>query len=308
MKRAKKVVATKNPHHKEVVKDLNVKHNEVEQRRSGRKRKKKEYFGDEEYDLVDKKMKDNVKMTINTTVVQPIGTQSTETEVLKEEQSIAENLPKESNGSDFKDMDVDISQPIVKRNEANNIKKMATKKNVRFDPSNNETPSTPVDSTVEKEAKGHHKTLLTKTTDLNPNESSSSSMAKDSIAITVLEDTNISSSSKIEIDKADEDQEEIIEDDDRDGYDSEWERNEERKLIDEVDEETLAKASKHIFSCTYCEYAADDLFGLRGHYNEKHPNDIITCQPCNQYFLSLKVNDLKDIGPILDDRLKEKFL
>uniref|UniRef100_A0A2C9KNK2 Uncharacterized protein n=1 Tax=Biomphalaria glabrata TaxID=6526 RepID=A0A2C9KNK2_BIOGL len=60
---------------------------------------------------------------------------------------------------------------------------------------------------------------------------------------------------------------------------------------DAVDEETLNEASKHIFSCAYCEFAAVDMMELREHYNQTHPNDILTCQPCNQYFLSLKVRN-----------------
>ena len=71
--------------------------------------------------------------------------------------------------------------------------------------------------------------------------------------------------------------------------DNDFSPSKEAKLVDEVDKETLAEASKHIFSCTYCNFSATDLFDLRLHYNEKHPNDILTCQPCNQYFLSLKV-------------------
>ncbi|XP_035828141.1 zinc finger protein 91 [Aplysia californica] len=80
----------------------------------------------------------------------------------------------------------------------------------------------------------------------------------------------------------------------------------EKKLVDEVDEETLAEASKHIFSCTYCEFAATDLFGLRSHYNEKHPNDILTCQPCNQYFLSLKAYKIHCSGRGHQLRLREQ--
>lgn len=76
-------------------------------------------------------------------------------------------------------------------------------------------------------------------------------------------------------------------DDDEDddlSFDSEDEMN------PDIDDEKLMEASKHIFSCTYCDFAATDLTELRGHYNENHPNDILACQPCNQYFLSLKVS------------------
>ena len=61
---------------------------------------------------------------------------------------------------------------------------------------------------------------------------------------------------------------------------------------DEVDKEEHARvneASLTIFSCTYCEFAAIDLLELRAHYSSSHPQEILTCQPCDQCFLSLKV-------------------
>ncbi|KAK3731778.1 hypothetical protein RRG08_035443 [Elysia crispata] len=60
---------------------------------------------------------------------------------------------------------------------------------------------------------------------------------------------------------------------------------------DEVEREEHARvneASLTIFSCTYCEFAATDLLELRAHYSSSHPQEILTCQPCDQYFLSLK--------------------
>lgn len=63
-----------------------------------------------------------------------------------------------------------------------------------------------------------------------------------------------------------------------------------KKDEEEEDEMTVLEASKHIFSCLYCKFAATDPFELKSHYNSHHPNDILTCQPCNQYFLSLKVS------------------
>ncbi|CAL1538819.1 unnamed protein product [Lymnaea stagnalis] len=75
---------------------------------------------------------------------------------------------------------------------------------------------------------------------------------------------------------------------------------------DSVDEEKLNEASKHIFSCTYCDFAATDLTGLRGHYNENHPNDILTCQPCNQYFLSLKAYKIHCSGRGHQLKLREQ--
>ncbi|RUS72715.1 hypothetical protein EGW08_019526 [Elysia chlorotica] len=60
---------------------------------------------------------------------------------------------------------------------------------------------------------------------------------------------------------------------------------------DEVEREAHARvneASLTIFSCTYCEFAATDLLELRTHYSSSHPQEILTCQPCDQCFLSLK--------------------
>ncbi|KAK0044044.1 zinc finger protein 91 [Biomphalaria pfeifferi] len=74
---------------------------------------------------------------------------------------------------------------------------------------------------------------------------------------------------------------------------------------DAVDEETLNEASKHIFSCAYCEFAAVDMMELREHYNQTHPNDILTCQPCNQYFLSLKAYKIHCSGRGHQLKLKE---
>ncbi|GFN95274.1 Zinc finger protein 91-like, partial [Plakobranchus ocellatus] len=60
---------------------------------------------------------------------------------------------------------------------------------------------------------------------------------------------------------------------------------------EEVEKEEYARvneASLTIFSCTYCEFAATDLLELRAHYSGSHPQEILTCQPCDQCFLSLK--------------------
>ncbi|CAG5132156.1 unnamed protein product [Candidula unifasciata] len=74
----------------------------------------------------------------------------------------------------------------------------------------------------------------------------------------------------------------------------------------EMDEEKINEASKYIFSCTYCEFAATDLMELRSHYNESHPNDILTCQPCSQYFLSLKAYKIHCSGRGHQLKLREQ--
>ncbi|KAH9487756.1 hypothetical protein Btru_068755, partial [Bulinus truncatus] len=74
-----------------------------------------------------------------------------------------------------------------------------------------------------------------------------------------------------------------------------------------VDEETLNQVSKEIFSCAYCDYAAVELTELREHYYQTHPNDILTCQPCNQYFLSLKAYKIHCSGRSHQLKLKEQY-
>ncbi|GFR59771.1 zinc finger protein 91-like [Elysia marginata] len=68
---------------------------------------------------------------------------------------------------------------------------------------------------------------------------------------------------------------------------------------DELDKEEHARvneASLTIFSCTYCEFAATDLLELRAHYSSSHPQEILTCQPCDQWFLSLKAYKIHCAG------------
>lgn len=141
-------------------------------------------------------------------------------------------------------------------------------------------------SSVKPERKAEHRNELVRSNNISCNGRNESGAEEEEEKRKISLDVgktiifkNMNGSAKVEPEDEDEGEEGDVDDDS-------LSENEEH----DVDEAVINEASKHIFSCTYCEFAAIDLMELRSHYNENHPNDILMCQPCNQYFLSLKVS------------------